>query len=285
MEYPMQRPPGPMATEREQLRWTQQENVRLNQGKDRLEEENRRLEAELRGTRDRNGKLYSAGLALEDKIRDLQGRLQREASAQTEANLRAETAEDEARAARAITAKRVELIKSQRDYWRGLWNAAKQNAEAPDAKLMSLSGELKAAHARTDRIRAICDQLVREKNMLASQVVGLDQARGLTADQQKTIKVLSDEKKRLVSKNLELWGKIDRQGNKLRQMRDSRNLWKTRAKEFDGDLKHALNMVAIYKSSISRSDLVPAEFVADAEKALMKKVEKAIQKAFEGTKK
>lgn len=290
--FPMKRPPGSMATEREQLRWAQQEQVRLNQGKDRLEEENRRLESDLKETRQKNSKLYSATLDLDAKIRDLQGQLQREASAQTKANLRAEAAEDEVRAARAITAKRVELIQKQRDYWRDMYNAAKQSVETPGNQVMPLRRELERANLRYDklyesnvRLKNIAEQLVRDKNGLSNTAALYKQRAALAEDRAKTIKVLVDEKEELRKQKAELWNKIYRQGNKLRQMRDSRNLWKTRAKEFDGDLKHALNMVAIYKSSISRSDLVPAQFVADAEKALMKKVEKAIQKAFEGTKK
>lgn len=291
MEYPMKHNPGPMATEREQLRWTQQENLRLNQGKDRLEEENRRLESELKETRQKNSKLYSATLDLDAKIRDLQGRLQREASAQTKANLRAEAAEDEARAARAITAKRVELIQKQRDYWRDLYNAAKQNVETPDNQVMPLRRELERANLRYDklyesnvRLKNIAEQLVRDKNGLSNTAALYKQRAALAENRAKTIKVLFDEKEELRKQKAELWNKIYRQGNKLRQMRDSRNLWKARTKKFQADLRDAETAIGIYQDSLQTRNVVPAEFVAKAEKALMKKVEKAMRKAFEGNK-
>lgn len=242
VDFPMKQAPGPNATMLEQLRWAQQEAVRLNQGKDRLTEEVERQERLLRETRqafhglqEQNRSLQrtaTQALDARDRARESRKRGWRELAA-----ARKELADEQARTEKRITE------------WRGI--ADRLHAER--------------VQARSD-VRNLEAKLVRSsgEHIYAFPVTRLEK------EMQKTIEALKME-------GAEKTQTIRKQGNRIKQYREARNLWRDRAKDYLKKLDAAEGSLALWRKAGVKGGFIPAERVAEAERALKKRVKKALK--------
>lgn len=315
--FPMKRDPGPGASEREQLRWAQQENVRLNQGKDRLAEEvdlllnkNRRLVEDLsaqiahnateRNAHDQAEKLkeayrskYLEKLKQVIELRNQLGDATQQARSIPELEQRVEGLAAQKEKFRSDAEYyREKNAENLRDKWKlqaELRNVTGNRISSPcsthERKLAAAEEELKAVRYQLERTRKtveeyrkVCDKLAAERDQLKSELTSIRREPFLVKDQQKTIHELVENKQEL---KLELARKsqtIRQQGNKLRQMRDSRNLWYTRAKKFEEEKAHVSALLSRWRNAYAQNNLVPAETQAEVEAKIMKRIKKAMKK-------
>lgn len=257
-DYPMKHAPGPGATEREQLRWAQQEAVRLNQGKDRLNEMNAGLERKVTELAHLNNQLEVDLAAARRQVEAFRKRV------------------EQYRQRVSVKVNEVAQLRRDNEALRAeLALANRGQSRFSDAA--TVYGWPMVSQERYDRVKKIADQLAEEKRVAEVELSRLQSKPVLEREQRKTIGVLMNEKailkEELRLKQRTIW----KQGNRVKQLREARNLWRDRAQGHSAELRTTREQLAIYKSSVSRQNLVPAEHVAEAERKLMKRIKKAMK--------
>lgn len=250
MDFPMKHAPGPNATMLEQLRWAQQEQVRLNQGKDRLAGEVERLESMLSEERKAYHKLREN---LAEKQRQLM--ICAAGNAEETRALRRTTehvmaSRDSARASRDTARRELGEVRAELEKAKAGVKFLQSRLSARNKSNWSLEDDVVRARSEAEGLkaklvdeqarhekqvkewRAVADRLHAEREQLRAKVSMLEQPRRepfhafpltpLEKDMQKTIQALKES-------NAEKQQTIWKQGNRVKQMREARNLWRERA--------------------------------------------------------